>query len=182
MRLLLTLPFSKVSVKTELSSKTKKTNISSSISLMIGFWEPQEALSDYQICMFDNILSFAFSFTFTRYTKMKKSQARASCSLLHIYNWTASKVFSSERLSLWCQQNLISEAASKWWHPMQPPHVAWQQVKSGAGLPVQSLPSSPVSLFDFQAARMPQVLILVSITQLCRWDSQKSLAETQWSQ
>lgn len=85
MRLLLTLPFSKVSVKTELSSKTKKTNISSSILLMIGFWEPQEALSDYQICMFDNIL-FAFSFTFTRYTKMKKSQARASCSLLHIYN------------------------------------------------------------------------------------------------
>ena len=55
------------------SKKKQPTKISSSAPLVISFWEPQETISDYWICMFESRLSTAF--TFTRCTEMKNSQA-----------------------------------------------------------------------------------------------------------
>lgn len=106
------LPVVKEKKKKERKQKHQNPPISSSITLVTGLWKPQETLSDYQVCMFDNIFSTSFTFTFTRCTKMKNSQVRASRFLLHGYK-TALKEFHSGGFSLfssrnWCLMLLVN--------------------------------------------------------------------------
>lgn len=115
----------------------------------------------------------------------RNKTSKVFCFLFYPYIESALKEFRKAPKSCFPGESL-SEVANKSWHPTQPHWIPVQphsrRGKFRDGLPTPTPLFSLGSLFDCQAASMPQVLSGISMTQVYLWRSQNHLVETQRSQ